>query len=734
MEALQAQFEALERTGARFSWNVLPPSRAAADEWVLPVAAVYAPRAPLGLEPLPYAPQRCNSCTAVLSPFATVDFGTGTWTCPFCNGRCQFPPAYAGIGPERLPAELMREHVALDYVVEARETGPPAFLFVLDTCASESEFAAAKDAVLLAMQQLPPATLVGLITFGAAAQLYELGFELCAKSYVFRGGPAVTRAQLADLLRAGAASEGRAATAGPAARGRFLRPLGEVEESLEALLDDVCRDQQVVPAERRPLRCTGVALSLAVGLLESALAGQTARVLCLLAGPPTVGDGRVVGTDRREGLRSWSDLRKERAEHAAAAAAFYEALAARVPHGHAVDLFACSLDDVGLYEMEPLARQTNGMLLPGTKFASDRFACTLSRYLAGPHAGDAALAVQTSRGLAVRGAIGHARGLGRKTQCVSDRPVGLGGTAAWALGGLDAGGALAVYFDVGDAGGAGAAFVQFTTAFRDAAGRQVLRVTTSCLRFAPEATPAVALQGLDQEAAVAALVRQVVWRSHEEEPEDLLRWLDRALIRACKVLGEYQPEQPASFRLAPTAALVPQFLFHLRRSKLMQRFGFSPDETAAFWHALLRETTGNTLAIIQPTLNAYGEVGLGVPVLLSTESVRPDRLLLLDTYFTVLVYRGATVRAWVEAGHADDPANPGLAALLAAPYEEAARIAEARFPAPRIVHCEEGGSQARFLLSVLDPAQGAGAERLATDDVSLDLFLEHLRKLVVAKG
>ena len=53
--------------------------------------------------------------------------------------------------------------------------------------------------------------------------------------------------------------------------------------------------------------------------------------------------------------------------------------------------------------------------------------------------------------------------------------------------------------------------------------------------------------------------------------------------------------------------------------------------------------------------------------------------------------------------------------------------------------CDQHGSQARFLLAIIDPdvthhqagAGGAAGEVIFSDDVSLAVFMEHLRKLAV---
>lgn len=76
---------------------------------------------------------------------------------------------------------------------------------------------------------------------------------------------------------------------------------------------------------------------------------------------------------------------------------------------------------------------------------------------------------------------------------------------------------------------------------------------------------------------------------------------------------------------------------------------------------LLRENVSNSLIMIQPTLEvccsyhevmkkAYSFNGPPVPVLLASTSVQPDRILLLDTFFQVVVFHGENVASWRDAG------------------------------------------------------------------------------------
>lgn len=103
--------------------------------------------------------------------------------------------------------------------------------------------------------------------------MYELGYAECTKSYVFRGGKEYTPKQIQDMLGLGAQNRAapRPGQPPPPANfgaSRFLLPVAQVEFPLTELLEQLARDAWPVANDKRPLRCTGVAVSVAVGLLE----------------------------------------------------------------------------------------------------------------------------------------------------------------------------------------------------------------------------------------------------------------------------------------------------------------------------------------------------------------------------------------------------------------------------------------------------------------------------------
>merc|ERR1719261_1654965 len=118
---------------------------------------------------------------------------------------------------------------------------------------------------------------------------------------------------------------------GAASASRFLMPVSDCEFTLNSLLYDLTRDAWPTGADRRPFRCTGAAMSVAIGLLEVTYAQCSARVMLLTGGPCNVGPGMVVGEELAEPIRSHLDLQKDNniARHTKKALNFYASLASR---------------------------------------------------------------------------------------------------------------------------------------------------------------------------------------------------------------------------------------------------------------------------------------------------------------------------------------------------------------------------------------------------------------------
>ncbi|XP_055773572.1 protein transport protein Sec23B-like, partial [Salvelinus fontinalis] len=435
---------------------------------------------------------------------------------------------------------------------------------------------------------------------------------------------------------------------------------------------------------------------------------------------------------------------------------YYEALANRVAvNGHSIDIYACALDQTGLLEMKCLSNLTGGHIAMGDSFNTSLFKQTFQRVFSKDYNGEFRMAfggtleVKTSRELKVSGAIGPCVSLSAKGPCISENEVGVGGTTQWKICSLSPSTTLALYFEVVNQhnapipqGGRGA--VQFVTQYQHSNTQRRIRVTTVARNWADAQSQIQHIESsFDQEASAVIMARLGVFRAESEEGPDVLRWLDRQLIRLCQKFGQFNKDDPTSFKLSESLSLYPQFMFHLRRSPFLQVFNNSPDECSYYRHNFVRQDLTQSLIMIQPILYSYSFHGPPEPVLLDSGSILPDRILLMDTFFQLVIYHGETIAQWRKAGYQEQPEYENFKHLLVAPVDDAQEILQTRFPMPRYIDTEHGGSQARFLLSKVNPSQthnnlySWGQETgapILTDDVSLQVFMDHLKKLAVSSA
>ncbi len=750
--------------GVRLSFHNWPSTRLEATRLVAPLGALVTPLKKLSgsncpPSALPYDPIRCSACHAVLNPYCQVDFRSKLWVCPFCQSRNHFPPHYAeNISETNLPAELIPQFTTCEYELpNFPPCGPPAIVFLVDVCCHAEELQELADSIQQALQLLPEDALVGLVTFGTNVQVHELSSAVIPKSYVLRGNKEYTPAKLQELLHSpiGQAPVQNQQNQHPAQAeilSKFLLPVSECSLSLETILENLYKDPWPVPSDKRVARCTGCALSVATSLLEVACPRKGARIMLFTGGPCTTGPGAIVSRAKTQDMRSHADLAKNAESLHQPACEYYMSLK-RKSNCHAVDVFACSLDQVGLLEMHPLVEATGGLVVLGDSFGQSVFKESLRRVFAVENdmmnmAFGGTLEVLCSREVKVAGAIGPLTSLEKKGPNVSDVPIGKGGTNQWSLNGLDSNTTYAVYFDVSNTSPLPEnkrRHLQFLTKYIHSSGTTRLRVTTMCgpwYNVPKEGQPKdqqfqhpmdPIRYSFDQEAAAVLLARLAVHRTESEDIADVLRWVDRSLIRLCSKFADFTPDDPNSFRLLPQFSLYPQFIFHLRRSQFLQLFNSSPDEACYYRYILTREATTNSLVMIQPTLLSYGMEGPPEPALLDSQSVRPDTILLLDTFFHVVVFHGETVAAWREAGYHLQEEHAALKGLLESPQSDAQMIMDSRFPVPRYIVCDQHKSEGRFLMAKLNPSathntdNGMGGAQVFTDDVSLRVFMEHCK-------
>jgi protein transport protein SEC23 len=679
------------KDGVRFSWNVIPPHKIALVRTHVPFGCLYSPMKEIDTNLLvEYKPLSCDKCRTILNPYSKVEFKQKWWLCLFCGQRNNFPKEYAeNISEQNLPAELMQEYTTMEYLLPnpGQQPIPPSiFLFVIDTCMAKEELQAIKDSIFQQLSLMPPDTLVGLITFNRFTFVHELSFAECSKSFAFRGDKDFNTQQIHEMLGISSKHDPR----GPQASGaikKFIMPIGECESTFSAILEDLYPDSWVVPSDERPQRCTGNALSVAISLLEAAIPGQGARILTFLSGPCTIGSGQVVGTKLEEPIRSWIDIQKDNEinKYNKKSTKFYQTLTERAIKGQmVVDMFAFTLDQFGLLEMKSLAERTGGYNITNELFNSQVFKDTFKKifdkdangYLRFGFCGE--LTLNVSRDIKIAGAVGPCTSLKKPHPNLAEEEIGQGGTHAWFLGGLDKCSTVAFYLDLFPSQDEAKVqlirngYLQFTTRYRHPSGKYRLRVTTVQRRFASDPNNHLELvPGFDQEAACLLVSRLALVKTEKEEPLEVIRWLDKNLIKVSSKFGIYEKENTNSFRLPREFQLYPQFIFHLRRSNFVQTFAASPDESSYFRGMLCRENTTNCLVMIQPSLLVYSfENPEPQPIVLDIQSMKNNVILLLDTFFDVVVWQGEVIKKWEKAGYQDQPEYENFKYLLQAPLDD----------------------------------------------------------------
>lgn len=782
------ELEAIE--GLRWSWNSWPVSKVEASALVIPLSIMCTPLMQLNELPLlPYDPLICNHCGAVLNPYARVDYQSRIWICPFCFQKNSFPRSYAGIGENNLPAELFPTYSTVEYVYGKKLASPtsssnlsltprgngllsvssssmssmmssfsfsnpddrglgPAFVFVVDTCSSNEELSALKNELLLVVEKLPENALVGLVTFDAMVHLHDLGFAECSRVVLLPGDRELSSDQTRQFLGVHRTRQQQIGKTPTIQSQSFLLPLSEFEFKITTSIEEIHTSVQPITGQR-PKRSTGAAISAAVGLLEACSVNMGSRVMVFTSGPATLGPGVIVGSDLGNAIRNHRDIINGHASHYKKSSTFYKQLSDRLFEASIVlDLFACSLDQVGVAELKVPIEKSGGFVMLGDSFESIQFRKCLRHIFNHDEDGslkmyfDATIEIVTTKDVKVCGALGPCVSLQKKSNSVSDKDIGEGGTSTWKLSTLTKKTCIAFFFQVGGdeqkVQPGSAFFVQFITRYRHGNMEIRRRVTTAARRWVGSHSPEINA-GFDQEAAASVMARLAVHRSDGSHAHDVIRWIDKTLIRFASKFADYVQEDPSTFRLSSNFSLYPQFMYYLRRSQFIDVFNSSPDETAFFRLMLNREGVVGSLIMIQPTLFQYSFDGPPVPVVLDVRSISPDVILLFDSYFYVVIHYGSKIAQWRKLGYERDPNYENFRKLLEAPEADAEQLVAERIPVPKLVKCDQHSSQARFLLAKLNPSLTQKSmhvddkDVIFTDDVSLQVFIEHLQELAVQR-
>ncbi len=765
-------YEIEDKDGVRFNWNAFPVTRAEEEKITAPLGCLYTPLNPREDLPRIYrAPFKCNNCSAVLNPFGSIDSIAKVWTCSLCLTRNKFQGNYDF---SHVLEELDPITSSVEYVMVDPMASPLLFLYVIDLTLEEPDLEALKQKIIDSIDLHPVGAYIGLIVFDSNVRLYELGSALIPKMHVFKGSKTYSEQDVQKLL--GIAGNGTRPF-----NSKYENVLGTLNRYFTPLSDDYARSRLITiisnlkttpltSSSQRPERCTGSALAIASGLMDGAFLNASGHVLLFIGGPCTVGQGKVVDVEKSSPIRSFNDIRKRNATHLKKAIKFYDSIASRASSLtadektgenttsssiYSINVFASSYDQPGIYEMKNLTGWTGGILIMTDSFTTNIFKETFNKVFELNEEGvvdmqaRGNMTVLTSSALEVAGMIGNGTKVPNNGKNHSDVAVGEGFTNSWNLPMISSRHSYAVYFKVQTVaygnerrGIPGFFYIQFLTSYKHVDGSLRLKVTT--LKKATTNTLKLE-ENFDQGTAVVLMLRETTDKIQRGllDHADVSQKVDEQLIHLCKGFGIYIKKEPSSFKLNELFSLLPQFVYNSKKSPILTNFNNTPDESTFYVDIFQKSNVDDSLTMIQPTLSIYTATDpTPQPVLLDSSSLQRDAVLLMDSFFYVVIHIGEIAAAWRDQ-ELDREEFANVYEMLEQPQKDAVEIIQGRFPLPRYIITDQGKSQDRFLLSRLNPSNNDngfafvtgitsdGKEVIYTEDMSLNQYYMKLRDVVV---
>jgi len=629
-------------------------------------------------------------------------------------------------------------------------------MFLIDIALDEDELNQLKESIQEIISNLPQDCQIGIITYGRMCNVIELGSTDFPISYALNGEKSYKSFEIQELLGflvRSNNSQNEGTFVNSSHRPKFIMPVNEVSFFVNSFLDDLQPEGWSKEPETRDSNCVGLAINTAVSILEAYGSNECSRIEVFMGGPGTIGEGKIVGTDLKETIRNYIDFEKKNSntKYYKNACEFYEKLAQRaVNSGIVIDLYSCCLNQVGLYEMKTLCSRTGGYIIFTDSFSTIIFKDSFRKIFSVDEDGylkmnfKAKLHFNCTNNYKVSGALGHLFSLNKKSVLVSDLVVGEGNTVDWALGGINPSSTYTFFLDCNDQSKENSrnVIIQLLTTYVAGDRSWRLRVSTISRKISNPLETQNAIDQIgnsfDQEAAAVLIGRLCVDNNFKgEDSKESLKWIDKTLIHLMSKFAKYTKENPNTFRLTNKFEFFPQFMFYLRRSSFIQSFNESPDESTYYKFLLLSESVQNCTIMIQPLLFEYtAENPTPQPVYLDLNSLRNNVVLLLDTFFTVVVWHGIDVMKWREEEFQEKEGYENIKQMLDDPQDYAQNIVVERLPTPRFVSCDSGSGQERLLKCTVNPSSDTKnklkEEGFFSDDVDLKIFMDSLKKLSVS--
>ena len=156
----------------------------------------------------------------------------------------------------------------------------------------ENELNELKETIQSTLSMIPPECEIGIITFGTMCNLLEIGFTDFPKMFVFKGDKQYTQNDI--ITKLGLINKNDPRVQSSLVKKYFMQ-LKDCEFSVNSFLDDLFPDPFPQGFEERKASCLGLALNVAVTLLETLYTNQPSRIFLFAGNPCNIGMGKIVG-------------------------------------------------------------------------------------------------------------------------------------------------------------------------------------------------------------------------------------------------------------------------------------------------------------------------------------------------------------------------------------------------------------------------------------------------------
>ena len=678
-----------EQNGIRFSWNGILSTKLESESLSIPFGCMYTPLKILKEQkPLEYKPLECYNCLSFINPYCKINFNEKNWLCPFCNYKNSFPNSYHGMTPDCLAEELLPNRTTIEYISMDSNINNPIILLIVDICISEKEIFFLKNLLLQIISILPQNCLIGLITFGNLIYIHELKFSEVPRCYVFNGQKNYNSLELKTLLNLTPDIDLN--------NNSFFLPLNEAEQMLTSIIEQLEIDPFPIIKGQRQLRCTGVVTSIAISLIESIFTNIGAQVFLFTSGPITKGPGLMSSIKKNESLRQHGDIKKGKAQYLKDSYLYFQNLAEKANKSSiSFNYLSASFEESGFYEIEPLISLTGGFSILCESWSEENLKDSLINYFEKNiflySGNESIINIKSINGIKFNGSIGAGLALPQTCDNSSNKIIGIGKTNQWKPCFLRPNSTISFYFEINNNINSFLIYFQFFSKYRsNLNGKLIYRITTISLPLIEKFN---IINYLDQECAISLISRYSLIKFREINESVAFEYIDTTLINFLK-----------NFNLLNNINfLLPNFIFNFRRSNFLNTFNSSLDQTAYLHLNLLTENISSIILMILPSLIKYNINGEIFSVPLNLNSLSEQSVLLLDSYFRILIWNGSTISIWRDQNYQELEEYSYLKNLLNKPLINAKELIENRFPVPPLINCDQDSSLSRYLLIKCNP-------------------------------